>query len=203
MKSKPGLSPKPPERPLAPNCDAWHCRPGVVTNDPRLRAPERNDGDVAFRPGASTWNTDDMREGDPIASKAGAPARNAPSTQLPPKPRLLLLPTYTDIPDSCTVSSSSSSPSCSEGGSRELMDVPCGPPLFDPQPKKGGGQGGKQDAPGPSNKDSGPTPAEIYRRSAKMKESTNTTGAALVSCLLTGGDAVSLLELLPPSAVVL
>eukprot|EP00873_Tetraselmis_striata_P001176 jgi/Tetstr1/421440/TSEL_012389.t1 len=37
-----------------------------VTNDPRLRAPERNDGDVAFRPGASTWNTDDCREGDPL-----------------------------------------------------------------------------------------------------------------------------------------
>lgn len=42
-----------------------------VSNDPRLRAPARNDGDVAFRPGASTWNTDDCREGDPLLASKG------------------------------------------------------------------------------------------------------------------------------------
>mmetsp|Transcript_36818 Transcript_36818/g.87472 ORF Transcript_36818/g.87472 Transcript_36818/m.87472 type:complete len:600 (+) Transcript_36818:125-1924(+) len=81
-----------------------------TAGDPRLRAPERSESSIPFRPGAATWNTDDCRDGDPIAPKA----------------------------------------------------------------KKG-----QQAAQGDSvSKPAGPTPAEIYRRTAKMVEGKNTTGAA-------------------------
>eukprot|EP00192_Tetraselmis_astigmatica_P009027 CAMPEP_0117695242 /NCGR_PEP_ID=MMETSP0804-20121206/28028_1 /TAXON_ID=1074897 /ORGANISM="Tetraselmis astigmatica, Strain CCMP880" /LENGTH=613 /DNA_ID=CAMNT_0005509287 /DNA_START=160 /DNA_END=2001 /DNA_ORIENTATION=- len=88
----------------------------TVTNDPRLRAPERNDGDVSFRPGAATWNTDDYREGDPLAPKG------------------------------------------KKGKAAALVAAKAGAAA--------------------ANKDSGPTPAEIYRQTAKMMEGKNTTGAA-------------------------